>query len=279
MMDGLKIPCPAPPVPRGAVLCPYLAARGPLRAALLMNITEFAHQFWEGLRATGPLEFVAVLAGIASVWFSRKENIWVYPVGLINTGIYWYICISNHLFGEALVNLYYTYMSIWGWILWARRNERHEAVLHITYSTRREWVRELLFFGFFFVAIWLGYQGIAHAQHLPAPQLGTAPGVWDNLEAGFIGYARSIPDGNLYPAADAFAAATAFTGMWLMARKKVESWYWWIATNAASIPLYFIKGLVFTSVLFFILLLMAFWGLAEWKARARQVPTEPSLRA
>ncbi|RYZ18917.1 MAG: hypothetical protein EOO16_21310, partial [Chitinophagaceae bacterium] len=96
------------------------------------------------------------------------------------------------------------------------------------------------------------------------------PGVWDNLEAQFIGYARGIPEGNLYPAADAFAAATAFTGMWLMARKKVESWYWWIATNLSSIPLYFVKGLVFTSVLFFVLLLMAFWGLAEWRRKASE---------
>jgi len=56
--------------------------------------------------------------------------------------------------------------------------------------------------------------------------------------------------------------------MWLMAKKKVESWYWWIATNITSIPLYFVKGLVLTSVLYFILLVMAFWGLAEWKRRA-----------
>jgi nicotinamide mononucleotide transporter len=70
------------------------------------------------------------------------------------------------------------------------------------------------------------------------------------------------------PWADALASATAYTGMWLMARKKVESWYWWIATNFASIPLYFVKHYAFTSLYYFILLLMAFWGLAEWKKRA-----------
>jgi nicotinamide mononucleotide transporter len=72
------------------------------------------------------------------------------------------------------------------------------------------------------------------------------------------------------PWADAFASATAYTGMWLMAKKKVESWYWWIATNIASIPLYFVKHLVFTSVYYAILLVFAFWGLAEWKKRARR---------
>ena len=72
------------------------------------------------------------------------------------------------------------------------------------------------------------------------------------------------------PWADAFASATAFTGMWLMARKKVESWYWWIATNIASIPLYFVKHYVFTSVYYLVLLAMAVWGLIEWQQRARK---------
>jgi nicotinamide mononucleotide transporter len=75
------------------------------------------------------------------------------------------------------------------------------------------------------------------------------------------------------PWADAFASAAAFTGMWLMTRKKVESWYWWIATNFASIPLYFVKGLALTSVYYLILLVFAFWGLAGWKKRAKAYST------
>ena len=83
---------------------------------------------------------------------------------------------------------------------------------------------------------------------------------------------RQLPVYLVYTAddADAFASATAFTGMWLMAKKKVESWYWWIATNIASIPLYFVKGLVFTSVYYLILLVMAIFGLIEWIKRARE---------
>jgi len=72
------------------------------------------------------------------------------------------------------------------------------------------------------------------------------------------------------PWADAFASATAFTAMWLMARKKVESWHWWIATNIASIPLYFVKHYVFTSVYYLILLIMAFSGLYEWAKKANK---------
>jgi nicotinamide mononucleotide transporter len=71
------------------------------------------------------------------------------------------------------------------------------------------------------------------------------------------------------PWADALASATAYTGMWLMARKKVESWIWWIATNIASIPLYFIKGYVFTSVQFLVLLILAIAGLISWQQKAK----------
>jgi nicotinamide mononucleotide transporter len=192
------------------------------------------------MKDTSWLEYIAVVTGVASVWFSRAENILVYPVGLINTIIYIYLSFDRHLIGEAGVNFYYTVMSIYGWILWARRDTEHHIVVHITYSSRKEWLQQILFFLSFYISIYL---------------------LLTYLKNNF--YPGAIPWG------DAFASATAFTGMWLMARKKVESWYWWIATNVSSIPLYFVKGLVFTSVYYLILLIFAFWGLAEWERKAK----------
>jgi nicotinamide mononucleotide transporter len=192
------------------------------------------------LKQTGPLEFVAVIMGIVSVWFSRKENIWVYPTGIINTVIYIFLSIKGNLFGEASVNIFYTIMSIYGWILWARKDDRNERVLIIKHSTIKEWVYQLLFFAVLYVAIYLALSYL---------KTDFAPGA--------------------IPAADAFASASAYTGMLLMARKKVESWYWWIVTNIASIPLYFIKGYVFTSFQFIVLLIMAFAGLVTWHRKAR----------
>src|ERR1700742_3221238 len=96
----------------------------------------FLQELINELRGTSLLEFIGVIAGIASVWFSRKENILVYPVGLINTIIYVYISLKGSLFGEASVNLYYTIMSVYGWILWSRRNEQQEIVLQISYSNK-----------------------------------------------------------------------------------------------------------------------------------------------
>jgi len=205
-----------------------------------MSATEIYHHFITGLQQTGPIEFIAVFAGIASVWFSSKENILVYPVGLVNTVFYIYLSVKGHLLGEASVNLYYTIMSVYGWILWAKKDkQKHEAVLHITYSNGKEWVQQVLFFTSFYIAI---FASLTWAKQAFAPEA--------------------------IPWADAFASATAYTGMWLMTKKKFESWIWWLATNIASIPLYFIKGYVFTSVQFFVLMIINIGGLIAWKRKA-----------
>lgn len=192
------------------------------------------------MKNTTWLEYIAVFTGIASVWFSRIENILVYPVGLINTIIYIYLSVKGDLYGEASVNFYYTVMSVLGWYMWLRRDEKKEIILHVTYSDRNMWFNQLFFFLFFYIAIFVALTFLKQ-----------------DFAKGAI------------PWADAFASATAFTGMWLMTKKKVESWYWWIATNITSIPLYFVKAYVFTSVYYLILLVFAFWGLAEWKRRAQ----------
>jgi len=205
-----------------------------------LTLSEIWQQFTEGLKNTTWPEYIAVFAGIASVWFSRIENILVYPVGLVNTIIYVWISIKGQLLGEASVNFYYTVMSIYGWIIWAKRNEQQEHIIHISFSDKKWWRFQLLFFLVFYIVIFFSLTDLKKSF---------APGA--------------------IPWADAFASATAFTGMWLMTKKKVESWYWWIATNIASIPLYFVKHYVFTSVYYLALLIMAVFGLLEWRKRAQ----------
>lgn len=207
-------------------------------------MNEFLQQFIDGMKATTALEYIAVFAGIASVWFSRKENIWVYPVGLINTIIYVYLSAKGHLFGEVSVNIYYTIMNVYGWYLWLKKDEQQHLLLHVTFSDKRWWIYQILFFAAFYLVI---YFSLNYLKETFAP--------------GAI------------PAADAFASATAFTGMWLMTKKKVESWYWWIATNIVSIPLYFIKHYVFTSVYYVVLLIMAVFGLITWMQKAKKAAT------
>ena len=94
-----------------------------------MSPASLYQSFLDGLLQTSALEFIAVLAGIASVWFSKKEQVLVYPVGLINTTIFVYLSFKGHLLGEASVNIYYTVMSLYGWWLWTRKNEQQKTVL------------------------------------------------------------------------------------------------------------------------------------------------------
>ena len=102
-----------------------------------MSLPEICSQFIEGMKGTTWLEYVAVVSGIVSVWFSRKENIWVYPTGLINTIFYVYLSFKGSLLGEASVNFYYTVMSIYGWILWAKKNQQQEHVVNVTWSNKK----------------------------------------------------------------------------------------------------------------------------------------------
>lgn len=207
-----------------------------------MDTSTIIQAFISGIRQTTPLEFIAVVFGIASVFFSKKENIWVYPIGLVSTIIYIYISLKGNLFGEVSVNIYYTIMSIYGWILWTKKDAQQHLVVHITKSTPREWRIQLSIFSIFYLVIYVCLYWL---------QRNFAPGA--------------------IPWADAFASATAYTGMWLMAKKKVESWIWWILTNMASIPLYFVKGYVFTSVQYVVLLILAIAGLIEWTNREKQL--------
>lgn len=190
----------------------------------------------DGLFATTWLEFIAVSFGITSVILSRLENIWVYPTGIVNTGIYIYLSVLAGLYAEAGVNVYYTVMSIIGWVLWSRTSDGN-SVLKITQSSRIEWRNTLIFF-----VLCLGV---------------------------LYSILTKFTDSTV-PLADAFASATAYTGMWLMARKKLENWLWWIATNITAIPLYFIKGFVFTSFQYLVFLLLAIWGYQEWRKKLNQ---------
>ena len=201
---------------------------------------DLVQQFLTNLQNTTALEYIAVFAGITSVVFSRIENIWVYPTGLINTVIYIYLSFEYHLIGEATVNFYYTVMSIYGWWLWTRKDRKEQPLVRVSYSTKKEWWQQGLFFLGFYGAFFFALTYLKK-----------------NFFEGVI------------PWGDAFASATAFTGMWLMAKKKVESWWWWIATNLASVPLYFVKGLVFTSVYYVVLLVLAVFGLREWQRRGK----------
>ena len=203
-------------------------------------MSSVLESIYNGLVQTTWIEAIAVISGIVSVWYSRKENILVFPTGLLNTTIYIYLSFKGHLLGEASVNLYYTIMSLYGWYLWTRKNQTNqEFILQIKNSNTKERIQQFLFFAGVYAIIFFA---LVYVKQSFAPEA--------------------------IPWADALASASAYTAMWLMAKKKVESWFWWVLTNIASIPLYFIKGYTFTSVQFIVLLILAIAGWIEWSKKA-----------
>lgn len=196
---------------------------------------QILRPFYYDIKRTAMLEFIALFAGILSVFFSRKEYIYVYPMVLINSVIYTFLNFDKGLFGEAGLTFCFIVISIYGWVMWSKRDYRNHRVIRITSSTKKDWYTQFIFFISFFIVIFFAIYYLKEAF-----------ATWS------------------IPWADAFTSACAFTGMWLMTKKKVECWYWWIAANITSIPLFYEKHLVFISGYYGIMLALCVGGVYEW---------------
>ena len=179
------------------------------------------------------LEITAVLFGVVSVLFARKNNILVYPTGLISTLIFIYILYNFKLYGEFIINIYYSIMSILGWYFWSRRNNGQEE-FPISIMNSKEYKISAIIFTVTLLFIALVYH------------------FFDKFT-------------NLTAYVDAFTTALFFVGMWLMAKRKIENWIVWIIADIISVPLYFFKGLTVSSLQFIVFTIIAVLGYLEWK--------------
>ncbi|WP_348797528.1 nicotinamide riboside transporter PnuC [Flavobacterium adhaerens] len=179
------------------------------------------------------LELIAVFFGLLSVWFAKKDNIWVFPTGLISTSIYAYLLWQWSLLGDSMINVYYFIMSFYGWYHWTRKKD-NIVEFPISSMNSKEMVTATIIFAltvFFVVIVYLYFDKFT----------------------------------NWYSYLDTFLTAIFFVGMWLMAKRKVENWVLWIVGDLLSIPLYFAKGYTFTSFQYIIFTIIAIYGYLEWK--------------
>tara|TARA_B100000959_G_scaffold227671_1_gene242722 strand:- start:128 stop:763 length:636 start_codon:yes stop_codon:yes gene_type:complete len=179
------------------------------------------------------LEFLAFIFGIISVVYAKKENILVYPTGIICTVITIYLLYRAQYFGDMMMNVYYSIMSVYGWWNWSRIKDNRYLVL-ITITNKKEY----LIASFFFL-LTIGITFFVYKMNL------------DYLE---------IPN-----YIDIFTSGIFFTAMWLMANKKIESWIFWIIGDIITIPLYSYRGLGILSLQYLIFLILAIQGYLEWK--------------
>ena len=180
------------------------------------------------------LEIFAVFFGFLSVWFSKNNNVLVFPTGLINTSIFVYLLFKWELLGDMIINAYYFVVSIYGWYYWTRKNSNNDftPISRVNYSDKKI-ILIISILSAIFVSL-----------------MYTVFNKW----SGLVSYI------------DILTTSIFFAGMWLMARRKIESWIFWIIGDIISTPLYLYKGLTFTSFQYFIFTFIAIAGYYKWKS-------------
>lgn len=200
-----------------------------------MQFSEFFEVFYQNVLSTTLLEAIAVLFGLLSVWYAKKENILVYPTGIISVLIYIYICLNYGLYADMGINGFYFVMSVYGWYYWSRKKDGDTTPISANIP-------------------------IQHVMSI----VGTVV-FFFILRYVLINYTDST-----VPVWDSATTAIFLVGMWLMALKKIENWIFWIVGNLISIPLYFHKGLALTSFQFTVFLLIAISGYLEWRKKLKE---------
>ena len=179
------------------------------------------------------LELFAVIMNITSVVYAKRNNILVYPTGLIGTGIFVYILLNFSLLGDTIINAYFFLMSIYGWYFWSRKKD--EVFVNQVSTINRNEIKYLFILAISsLIFIYFVYDYFDK---------------WNNWTA----YVDNV------------TTAIFFIAMWLMAKRKVESWVFWIIGDLITVPLYFYKGLTISSIQYIIFLILAILGYISWK--------------
>ena len=179
------------------------------------------------------LELFAVIMNITSVVYAKRNNILVYPTGLIGTGIFVYILLNFSLLGDTIINAYFFSMSIYGWYFWSRKKDK--VFINQVSTINRNEIKYLFILAISsLIFIYFVYDYFDK---------------WNNWTAYL----------------DNITTAIFFMAMWLMARRKIESWIFWIIGDLITVPLYFYKGLTISSIQYIIFLILAVLGYISWK--------------
>lgn len=195
-----------------------------------MTLHTWLQLLIEQIRETGWMQWLAVLFGVAEVLLAKRNNVLLYPAGLISTLLSIVLLLEVQLYAETLLNVYYIVMSIYGWWFWIRK--RNEPPVPVTYSGKKDWIITFLItFG--------GWLVLYFALKNFTPS--TVP-VWDS-----------------------FVSASAWAGTWLLTRRKIENWLVLNVSNLFAVPLLFYKNLPMFALLTLFLFVVAIFGYIDWK--------------
>jgi nicotinamide mononucleotide transporter len=226
-------------------------------------MSEIIEFFIEPYKTTSTLnialEFIAAFFGVISVFYAKKENILVFPTGIISTVIYVYLLSQWNLYGDLIINIYYTIMSIYGWYMWSKIIDGDKNHIPISRTTKSDKIKAFGIFAFTSVFVIIVYR----YYNVMPNNLGFTESINYAIDKLTSGNLTDFREGTPY--LDTFTTGIFFAAMWLMADKKIENWTLWIAGNIVSIPLYFVKGYGFTGIQYSIFLLLAILGYRQWK--------------
>lgn len=196
------------------------------------------------------LDAIGAIFGLFSVIFSKKRNILVYPTGIVSTIIYVYLLWKSVLYGDMLINAYYTIMNIYGWWIWSK-NMKNEASSEVKIEITRlkEWI-----FCFYLGLFSVIFVGLVYYFKPFFKNNFSAQGVTFSFE--YFVWTDYV---------DILTTSIFLIGMWLMVRRKIENWIFWIVGDIISVPLYYHKGLVFSSIQYIIFTIIAWLALKEWR--------------
>lgn len=195
-----------------------------------MNFQDWFKLFQEQILHTSVIEWLAVGFGVSEVLLAKKNNIWLYPTGIVSILLGMFLLLNVKLYAEMLLSIYYLVMSVYGWMIWKKRKQDGES--QVSWSTNRELTIAVLisvvgFFVFYFAL-------------------------------------RNHTDSDV-PLLDAFVSSTAWAGMWLLAKRKIENWIFLNISNIVAIPLLFHKKLPLMACLTTFLFVVAIFGFISWK--------------
>lgn len=200
-------------------------------------------------------EIIAVITGILSVWFAKKENILVYPVGIISVLLYVYICFEVKLYADAGINFYYFFMSVYGWYYWKHGGKNQSIENYEPAKTIDAGLNEDIETSDKNPEAIISYNTFSQNIYYLAGTI---------LLSGFLGYILDIYTDSTVPYWDGATTAIFFIAMLLMAKKKIENWIFWIIGDAMCIPLFLTKGLCFSSLQYLIFTIIAIAGYLAW---------------
>lgn len=185
---------------------------------------------WVHLLPFGNIDVFAFISGAICVWLLVKNNIWNWPVGIINAGLFVVLFYKWHLYADSALNALYIVLGLWGWYYWTHM-DKHKAERPITNGGKLEQA----------IVIVIG----AVATYFISIHL------------------TNIKD--VAPFWDALTTSISLVATYLQARKFIESWWYWILADVIYIPLYFAKHLPLTGVLYVLFMAMCIKGLIAWK--------------